>query len=139
VYIPPVSEAFGAEQSTGSLSFDGRKFLPPEASKRYPTNYVLYIDSAKVPKPKLTKQGLINTKLKVEGGLTGDPSDSAAKSGYCPTLKNGKKYHTNKGITYVVWKSTFGTSNDNRFLEMNLTDWSKIFDSLYWNKNATSK
>ena len=95
--------------------------------------------SFKVPKPKLTKQGLINTKLKVEGGLTGDSSDSAAKSGYCPTLKNGKKYHTNKGITYAVWKSSFGTGNDARFLEMNLVDWSKIFDTLYWNKNATSK
>ena len=139
VYTPSVSESFGDEQATGSLFFDGKKFLQPEVSKRYPTNYVLYIDSKKVPKPKLTKQGLINTKLKVEGGLTGNPNDSAAKSGYCPTLKNGKKYHTNKGITYAVWKVTFGTGNDKRFLDMNLADWSKIFNTLYWDKNATSK
>lgn len=129
----------GTAEATGSLVFDGRKFKQPEVSKRYPTNYALYIDFNKMPKPKLTKKKLIETKLKVEGGLTGDPNDSAAKSGYCPTLKNGKKYHTNKGITYAVWKNNFGTKNDDRFLNMNLEDWSKIFDGKYWNGNATSK
>ena len=123
----------------GSITFDGKKFLQPEVSKNYSTTYILYIDSAKMPKPKLTKKGLISTKLKVEGGLTGDPSDSAAKSGYCPTLKNGKKYHTNKGVTYAVWKNTFGKGNDKRFLNMSSEDWSKIFDNKYWEKNATSK
>ena len=140
VYIPPVdNNSTTTEQATGSISFDGKKFSQPVVSKRYPTNYVLYIDSSKVPKPKLTKQKLINTKRKVEGGLTGDAKDSAAKSGYCPTERDGKKYHTNKGITYAVWKVTFGTGNDKRFLAMNLADWSKIFDTLYWEKNATSK
>ena len=140
VYIPPAdNNSTATEQATGSLVFDGKKFLQPKVSQRYPTNYVLYIDSTKVPKPKLTKKGLIKTKLAVEGGLTGDKKDSAAKSGYCPTERDGKKYHTNKGITYAVWKGTFGTGNDKRFLDMNLADWTKIFDTSYWNKNATSK
>ena len=77
-----------------------------------------WIDPSKMPKPKMTKESLIAVKLKVEGGLTGNPNDSAAKKGFCPTLLSGKKYHTNKGITYVVWKSVFGTGNDQRFLKM---------------------
>lgn len=125
--------------TSGALTFDGKKFLLPDPSKRYPTTYTFYIDYNKMPKPKLTKRGLIQVKLKVEGGLTGDPNDSAAKKGYCPTLKNGKKYHTNKGVTYAVWKNIFGTGNDQRFLNMNHDDWTEVFDTLYWNKNAKSK
>jgi hypothetical protein len=122
-----------------ALVFNGKKFEQPDVKKRLNTTYYLYIDYKKMPKPKLTKQKLIDIKLKVEGGLTGNPKDSAAKTGYCPTLKNGQKYHTNKGVTYAVWKKTFGTKNDNRFLNMNLDDWSKIFNGSFWNNNATSK
>ena len=77
----------------------------------------------------------INTYVKFikqwEGGLSGDPSDSCS-SMYCPTLFKGKKYHTNMGICYSTWVGTFGTFNDERFLNMNSEDWFKIFKKGYW-------
>ena len=68
-----------------------------------------------------------------EGGLTGDPNDSASKC-MCPTPLNGKYYHTNIGITYAVWKAKHGTSEDDRFLNMNSEDWFEIFKQGYWNQ-----
>jgi len=68
---------------------------------------------------------------KWEGGLSGDPSDSCSAM-YCPTLFKGKKYHTNMGICYSTWVGTFGTFNDERFLNMNSEDWFKIFKRGYW-------
>jgi hypothetical protein len=125
---------------TESIFFNGREFTGVVKGKNYSSKYNLYIDFRKMPKPKITKQILIETKLKVEGGRTGNPKDSAAKSGYCPTKWNdGNLYHTNKGITYAVWKKIFGSGNDKRFLDMNLDDWRRVFDESFWNKNATSK
>jgi len=67
-----------------------------------------------------------------EGGLSRDVNDSASKYP-CPTAYNGKTgWHTNVGITYKVWRSVFGSSNDARFFEMNNEDWFKVFKSLYW-------
>ena len=68
---------------------------------------------------------------KWEGGLTGDPNDSASKN-MCPTPLKGKYYHTNIGITYAVWKAEFGSNNDHRFLNMNSMDWFRIFKKGYW-------
>ena len=69
-----------------------------------------------------------------EGKLSRDTSDSASKNP-CPTPFNGKSgWHTNIGITYAVWKSKFGTTNDARFFEMNNEDWFKVFKGLYWDK-----
>jgi len=68
---------------------------------------------------------------KWEGGLTGDPNDSASKN-MCPTPLKGKYYHTNIGITYAVWKAEFGSGNDHRFLNMNSMDWFRIFKKGYW-------
>ena len=70
---------------------------------------------------------------KWEGGLSGDPSDSCS-SMYCPTLFKGKMYHTNMGICYSTWVGTFGTTNDERFLNMNSEDWFKIFKKGYWDQ-----
>lgn len=67
-----------------------------------------------------------------EGGLSRDKNDSA--SAYpCPTPFNGKSgWHTNIGITYKVWESVFGKSNDQRFFNMSDEDWFKVFKGLYW-------
>lgn len=67
-----------------------------------------------------------------EGGLSRDMNDSASKN-MCPTpYRDGNRYHTNKGITYAVWKAHFGSSADARFYEMNNNDWFEIFDKLYF-------
>lgn len=120
------------------FNYSTKKFGQPDVNKTYSSEYRSYIDPSKMPKPKMTKESLIAVKLKVEGGLTGNPNDSAAKKGFCPTPLSGKKYHTNKGITYVVWKSVFGTGNDQRFLKMSHNDWVAVFDKLYWNKHGNS-
>lgn len=68
-----------------------------------------------------------------EGGLSRDVNDSASKWP-CPTPFNGKTgWHTNVGITYKVWKSFFGSGNDERFFKMNASDWFNVFKTLYWN------
>jgi hypothetical protein len=120
------------------FNYSSNAFGAPNKEKTYSSEYKSYIDSSKMPKPKMTKKLLIDVKLKVEGGLTGNPNDSAAKKGFCPTLLDGKRYHTNKGVTYAVWKSIFGSGNDKRFLKMSHDDWVKVFDSLYWNKHGKS-
>jgi hypothetical protein len=120
------------------FNYSSNAFGAPNKGKTYSSEYRSYIDSSKMPKPKMTKKSLIDVKLKVEGGLTGNPNDSAAKKGFCPTLLDGKKYHTNKGVTYAVWKSIFGSGNDKRFLKMSHDDWVKVFDSLYWDKHGKS-
>lgn len=131
-----------SENSSGeSIAFDhsSKKFIKPDTNKKYSESYKPYIDYNKMPKPILTKKKLIEVKLKVEGGLTGNPNDSAAKSGFCPkSHTDGKKYHTNKGVTYAVWKTVFGSGNDGRFLKMSHADWEKVFDSKYWNKHGNS-
>ena len=72
--------------------------------------------------------------LKWEGGLSRDPKDTACKV-KCPTPYKGKTgYHTNKGITYAVWRSIFGSDKDMRFLEMNDADWDTVMKKLYWNR-----
>lgn len=71
---------------------------------------------------------------KWEGGLSKDPNDSASEN-MCPTpYKDGFKYHTNKGVTYLAWKSVFGSGNDTRFYQMNSDDWGLIFKRGYWDK-----
>lgn len=68
-----------------------------------------------------------------EGGLSKDTADSASKFP-CPTPFLGKSgYHTNVGITYRVWVSIFGRTNDTRFYAMSNEDWFNVFKTLYWN------
>ena len=69
-----------------------------------------------------------------EGGLSRHKSDSAS-SFPCPTAFGGKKgWHTNRGITYATWVSYFGSTNDDRFLQMSDEDWQFIFNNGYWNR-----
>lgn len=68
-----------------------------------------------------------------EGGLTGDPADSAS-SHMCPTPLKGKHYHTNVGITYAVWRAEYGPDQDHRFLNMNSMDWFRVFKKGYWDQ-----
>jgi len=68
-----------------------------------------------------------------EGGLSRDVADSASANP-CPTPFNGKTgWHTNVGITYAVWKSFYGSKNDDRFFKMDSGDWFNVFKTLYWN------
>jgi len=67
-----------------------------------------------------------------EGGLSRNPKDKA--SAY--PIPDGSGYHTNKGITWRVWSSIFGSTQPSIFGFYNMTDkdWSYIFKQLYWNK-----
>lgn len=55
---------------------------------------------------------------KAEGGWVNDPADTGGE--------------TNKGITYKVWCTVFGTSNHDRFMKMSDEDWGAIFKPLFW-------
>lgn len=73
--------------------------------------------------------------LKEEGGLSKSTSDTASKD----PVPDGKGYHTNKGITWTVFKSfmsKLGISNIqeaiNRFYAMSQNDWVTIFKTDYW-------
>ena len=86
-------------------------------------------------KKKLTKMGNLSKAnldyiLKWEGGLSKHPRDSAARH----PLPDGSGYHTNKGITWRVFRSLYGNSTDavNRFYRMTHDDFRGIY-KLYWN------
>lgn len=68
--------------------------------------------------------------LKWEGGLSKNTKDKA--SSY--PVPDGSGYHTNKGITWAVWSSKYGSTPNSitRFYAMNNSDWSSIFKPLYW-------
>lgn len=131
-----------ATDSSGGalLEFDNgaKQFKKALVGSKYNEKYRLLIDHTLMPAPQITKAKLIDWKLKAEGGLSRDPDDSAAVKP-CPTPYKGVSgYHTNKGVTYAVWVKDFPTSpaNDQRFFEMSLADWSKVFDTRYWNPNS---
>ena len=80
----------------------------------------------------MTINDFIKVMKKWEGGLSKDLHDSASAN-FCPTpYKDGKKYHTNKGVTYAVWKQYFGSNHDAKFYAMSDEDWFTIFDKLYF-------
>lgn len=68
--------------------------------------------------------------LKWEGGLSKHQRDSAARH----PLPDGSGFHTNKGITWRVFRSLYGNSADavNRFYRMTHDDFRGIY-KLYWN------
>jgi lysozyme family protein len=68
--------------------------------------------------------------LKWEGGLSKHPRDSAARH----PLPDGSGYHTHKGITWRVFCSQYGNSEQavNRFYKMTHDDFRGIY-KLYWN------
>ena len=69
----------------------------------------------------------------VEGGLSNDPKDYAAKFP-CPFPYNGKTYHTNKGWTWAVWSSLVGSTqaSANRFFVMTDEDWDFLYKKQYF-------
>lgn len=85
----------------------------------------------------------INYFLTWEGGLSDNPNDSA--SGYpSPYLSvKGRKYHSNKGVTYKTFidasKSMKFTPTEYLFLKMPNWLWKKIFQKKYWNLVKASK
>lgn len=117
------------------FNYDTLMFNQPKKSKKYPTNYNWYVAPMKIRlRGTVTKQQIMDMKKKLEGGLGRSKNDSAHKDP-CPTPYQGKTgWHTNKGITYRVWKSVFGTSNDKRFLNMSDADWQTVFDKVFWYK-----
>ena len=67
--------------------------------------------------------------LRWEGGLSKHTRDSASRH----PVPDGSGYHTNKGVTFRVFASIYGTSNTaiSRFYEMSHEDFKGIY-SLYW-------
>jgi lysozyme family protein len=68
--------------------------------------------------------------LKWEGGLSKHPRDSAARH----PVPDGSGYHTNKGVTWRVFRSIYGSGQDAvvRFYRMTQDDFRGIY-KLYWN------
>ena len=73
--------------------------------------------------------------LKWEGGYSSDPTDTASSDSTSKILK-GNPIHTNKGVTFAVWKSTakeLGHSpSEEAFLNMTSSEWGKIMKKFYW-------
>jgi lysozyme family protein len=67
-----------------------------------------------------------------EGGLSRNAQDQAAAY----PVPDASGYHTNKGITWKVWSSIFGSTQPSIFGFYNMLDkdWGYIFKQLYWNK-----
>lgn len=73
--------------------------------------------------------------LKAEGGLSKNKADSASSD----PVPDGTGNHTNKGITWAVFKTfmpTLGIANVQdaikRFYDMSQSDWGTIFKKGYW-------
>jgi len=73
-----------------------------------------------------------------EGGLSRATTDTASRSPSPYTYKGVKGWHTNKGITYAVFKdgaNKYGyVDNANNFLTMPEDIWLKIAKQGYWDK-----
>ncbi len=127
-----------------SYNYASNKFNIPNKKTNCDNTYRLVLDANKLPQPKLTKAILINWKLQAEGGISNATTDSAAgnPANICPIPDpvSGKiRVHTNKGVTYSVWKSVFGSTKATQFLTMSHDNWTKVFDEKYWNKHAKSE
>lgn len=81
----------------------------------------------------------MNFTKKWEGGLSRDPDDSA--SSYPNPLEHKGKtgWHTNVGITYKVWESTFGEDAARDFFVMPEDMWFEIFKKKYWDSVKADK
>ena len=74
---------------------------------------------------------VIQHTMKFEGGLSRHASDSASLN-TCPTPYKGKTgYHTNKGITYAVWKKKHGSGMDSHFFNMSNDEWLQFYMDYY--------
>jgi hypothetical protein len=73
-----------------------------------------------------------------EGGLSSATTDTASSNpSNCGNGKNGKPYHTNKGVTWSTFKGLsaklgYSATCDN-FIKMPDSIWGKIYKDGYWN------
>lgn len=132
-------------------------------NQKVDTKYVL--TGFKFGKPTITEKTFVARVKKAEGGIFNDTADNAYKTygmnTVCPISKNDKAYnkkyaslcttgknrlyniHTNKGITYIVFKAAFGIKKDQdgsidvqeRYLKMSDDDWWKVMKGLYYDPN----
>jgi lysozyme family protein len=67
--------------------------------------------------------------LKWEGGLSKHKADTASRH----PVPDGSGYHTNKGITWMVWKGIFGSNNESieSFYKMPKDKWIQVYER-YW-------
>jgi lysozyme family protein len=73
-----------------------------------------------------------------EGGLSSATTDTASNNpSNCGNGKNGKPYHTNKGVTWTTFKGSASklgySANCDNFLKMPNDIWGKIYKEGYWN------
>lgn len=74
---------------------------------------------------------VIEHTMKFEGGLSRHASDSASAKSSPTTYKGKKGWHTNKGITYAVWKKKHGSNMDSHFFEMSKDEWLQFYMDYY--------
>jgi lysozyme family protein len=88
------------------------------------------IDSLNILKMANIDKANLGYILRWEGGLSKHERDSASRH----PVPDGSGYHTNKGVTWRVFASIYGTSNTaiSRFYEMTHADFKGIY-KLYWN------
>lgn len=88
------------------------------------------IDSLNILKMANIDKANLGYILRWEGGLSKHTRDSASRH----PVPDGSGYHTNKGITWRVFASIYGTSNTaiSQFYEMSHEDFKGIY-KLYWN------
>lgn len=81
---------------------------------------------------------IVDHTLKWEGGLSNAKTDTASANPSPYVHKGATGWHTNKGITYAVFKSgsqNLGYENNaNNFLTMPNDVWMKIAKNLFWDK-----
>jgi hypothetical protein len=76
---------------------------------------------------------------KAEGGLSSATTDTASRNpSPCGNGKNGKPYHTNKGIQWITFKGLASqgkyTASCSNFLKMPDDVWYKVYKTGFWDK-----
>jgi lysozyme family protein len=74
--------------------------------------------------------------LKWEGGLSKHKADTASKH----PVPDGSGFHTNKGITWMVWRTIHGSTSESiaRFYKMTHTDFLSVYQRYWDGVNATA-
>lgn len=76
-----------------------------------------------------------------EAGLSKNTADKASQNP-CPfPFKGVSGWHTNKGVTWLIWSSKHGTdqASADRFFAMGDEDWLSIYKPLFWDKTLGDK
>lgn len=74
---------------------------------------------------------------RAEGGLSSATTDTASRNpSPCGNGKNGKPYHTNKGIQWITFKNLASkggyTANCSNFINMPDSVWNKVYKVGFW-------